>query len=365
MRIRSMITVALILLITPAAFAEKIADITRMDGARTNVITGMGLVIGLKGTGDGGAYLPAMRPLANMLKNYADPASIADLTNANNVAIVNVIAEIPENGVRNGDHIDVHVMSNGAATSLNNGTLYMAKMVGPNGKMYVRLDQKGNSVEIPYALANGKVEIDDSPNRGIIHGGAVMEADIFPQCIKNGRFTLIIKDPFASIPMASTIAKLINESNDSGDQIAIAVDAKNVLVQIPTTEQARPDGFISNILRLPVPQVASEARVRIDDKSGTIILTGDVEISPVVISHKGLTITTITPPPVASARNPLVTTKNDLALDTTNQGGARLKDLADAFDQLKVPAEDRIAIIKQLYDIGKLHAKMNIDGQDK
>jgi len=88
MRFPSVITAAIFLLLTPSAFAVKIADITRMDGARTNVLTGMGLVIGLKGTGDGGAYLPAMRPLANMLKNYADPSSIADLSNAANVAIV-------------------------------------------------------------------------------------------------------------------------------------------------------------------------------------------------------------------------------------------------------------------------------------
>jgi flagellar P-ring protein precursor FlgI len=114
-----------------------------------------------------------------------------------------------------------------------------------------------------------------------------------------------------------------------------------------------------------VPLLPTEARVRINDKTGTMIVTGDVEISPVVISHKGLTITTINPPPVASVRNPLVTTKQDIAIDTTNQGGARLKDLADAFDQLKVPAEDRIAIIKELYDIGKLHAKLTIDGQEK
>jgi len=90
-----------------------------------------------------------------------------------------------------------------------------------------------------------------------------------------------------------------------------------------------------------------------------------VEISPVVISHKGLTITTINPPPVASPRNPLISTHQQVAIDTTNQGGARLQDLANAFDQLKVPAEDRIDIIKELYETGKLHAKLIIDGQEK
>jgi len=368
MRFTKYMTAALILMLTPSVFAVKIADITRMDGARTNVLTGMGLVIGLKGTGDGGAYLPAMRPLAAMLKVYADPSTIADLSNASNVAIVNVFAIMPADGVRNGDHLDVRVMSNGAATSLKNGTLYMASLVGPKGEMYIRHDAKGNALKpIPYAIANGQLELDDptAPTSGLIRGGAVMEAEYMPKCINDGRFTLIIDEPSASWTMSSTIAKLINESNDSGDTIAVAVDPKNVVVQIPASERDRPDTFISNILRLPVPVVASEARVRINDKTGTIIVTGDVEISPVVISHKGLTITTVNPPPVASPRNPLISTKQEVTIDTTNQGGARLQDLANAFDQLKVPAEDRIDIIKELYETGKLHAKLIIDGQEK
>jgi flagellar P-ring protein precursor FlgI len=358
-----------LLLLTHSAMAVKVADITRMNGARTNVLTGMGLVIGLKGTGDGGAYLPAMKPLANMLKAYADPSAIADLSNASNVAIVNVIATIPANGVRNGDHLDVRVMSNGAATSLKNGTLYMASMVGPDGQPYTPRDARGNPGRpIPYALANGMIELDDptAPTSGLIRGGAVMEVDLLARFIDNtGKFTLILDDPAASWTMASTIAKLINESNDSGETIAVAVDPKNIVVQIPNSERDRPDGFISNVLRLPVPMLPTEARVRINDKTGTMIITGDVEISPVVISHKGLTITTITPPPVATARNPLVSTKQAIAVDTTGQGGAKLQDLANAFDQLKVPAEDRIVIIKELYETGKLHAKLIVDGQEK
>jgi flagellar P-ring protein precursor FlgI len=102
----------------------------------------------------------------------------------------------------------------------------------------------------------------------------------------------------------------------------------------------------------------TEARVQINERTGTMIVTGDVEISPVVISHKGLTITTILPPSIPSARNPQVLTNNAIPLDTTNQGGARLQDLAAAFDQLKVPADDRITIIKELYKTGKLHATL-------
>ena len=369
MRFKNMIFALLVLMLTQSAFAVKIADITRMDGARTNVIVGMGLVIGLKGTGDGGAYLPAMKQLAGLMTKFQDPSSIADLSNASNVAIVNVFATLPASGVRNGDHLDVRIASVGAAASLKNGTLYMVSMVGPTGKPYTPHDAQGNALApIPFATATGLVELEDptAPNVGIVKGGAVMEVNLPAKYIDNaGRFTLIIDDPSASWTMASSIAKLINESNESGETIAVAVDAKNVVVQIPAAERATPDSFISNVLQLPVRLQPSEARVRLNTKTGTIIATGDVEISPTVISHKGLTITTVNPAPVPSARNPQVLTKMTVPLDTTNSGGARLTDLATAFDQLKVPVDDRIDIIKELYKTGYLHAKLNIDGQDQ
>jgi flagellar P-ring protein precursor FlgI len=370
MRYNRLAIIVTVLLLTPSVFAEKIADITRMNGARTNVITGMGLVVGLKGTGDGGAYLPAMRPLANMMKNYEDPASLAELSNAANVAIVSVYATLPATGVRNGDTLDVTVVSIGAATSLKSGVLFMVAMNGPNGKPFKAFDSQGHAMLKPFAVAKGELEPDDNPNplKGVIRGGAVMEVDLSPKYIDDtGKFQLIIAQPSASWAMSSTIAKMINESSDT-DDVAVALDPKNVLVQIPASERSRPDQFIARILALPVPaqaQTQSEARVLIDDKTGTMIVTGDVEISPVVISHKGLTITTITPPPVPTVRNPLVATKASIPLDTTNQGGARLQDLANAFDQLKVPAEDRIVIIKDLYETGKLHAKLIINGQEK
>jgi flagellar P-ring protein precursor FlgI len=143
--------------------------------------------------------------------------------------------------------------------------------------------------------------------------------------------------------------------------LAIAVDPKNVVVTIPRSERDRPDSFISRVQRLPVPMLPTEARVTINDRTGTLIMTGDVEISPVVISHKGLTISTVAPPPVPTPRSPIVSEKNVIALDPGNQGGAKLQDLVNALDQLKVPAEDRISIVKELYKTGKLHAKLIVE----
>src|SRR5690349_25174321 len=94
-----LLTVAASLLMARPAFAVKVADITRLSGQRPNVLTGLGLVVGLKGTGDGGAYLPAIKPLAGMLSKFANPTAVKELAQAENVALVLLSARVPSNGV--------------------------------------------------------------------------------------------------------------------------------------------------------------------------------------------------------------------------------------------------------------------------
>lgn len=340
----------LVALMVTQAMAVKVADITRIGGQRSNVLTGLGLVYGLKGTGDGGDFLPAIRPLASMLAKFSDAATIQELSSVGNVALVSLTATVPSNGVRDGDQIDVYVTSLGAASSLRGGRLFVTPMQGP---------MPGSGI---FALSSGPIVLEDTstPTVGIVKSGCVMEADLPAKYVEDGKFTLILEHAAASWTTASTIAKIINDAGDGdvGEVLAIAVDPKNVVVTIPRSERERPDSFISRVQRLPVPMLPTEARVMINDRTGTIIMTGDVEISPVVISHKGLTISTVNPAPVPSPRNPILSSKDVIALDTTNQGGAKLQDLVNALDQLKVPTEDRIAIVKELHKTGKLHAKL-------
>jgi flagellar P-ring protein precursor FlgI len=350
---RLAVFIAILLTVAAPAAAVKIADITRIGGQRTNILTGLGLVYGLKGTGDGGDFQPAIKPLATMLGKFSNPATVRELKDVDNVALVSLTATVPGNGVRDGDHIDVYITSIGAASSLRGGRLFVTPLTGPI---------PGGGI---FALAEGPVVIEDpaTPTVGRIVGGAVMEADLPAKYIENGQFTLIIEDPSASWTIASTIAKIINDAEaTSGEMLAEAIDPKNVVVTIPAIERERPDSFISRVQRLPLPLLPTEARVTINDRTGTMIVSGDVEISPVVISHKGLTITTITPAPVGTPQRPVVNTRDVIAMDTTAEGGAKLQDLVNALDQLKVPSEDRIAIVKELHRIGKLHAKLIIEG---
>ncbi|HEY7116610.1 MAG TPA: flagellar basal body P-ring protein FlgI [Tepidisphaeraceae bacterium] len=340
------------LLLAPSALAVKIADITRISGQRSNVMTGLGLVYGLKGTGDGGDFMPAIKPLLGMLSKYADETTVRELANVQNVALVSITASVPPDGIRAGEPVDCYVTSLGAASSLKGGRLFVTPMTGP---------VPGGEI---FALSQGAVELEDvtTPTVGVVKGGCVMEKDWPAHYIHNGQITLLLEAPSASWTTASTIAKIINDSEGTqGETLAVAADPKTVVVTIPPIERDRPDSFISRVQRLPVPLLPTEARVQINQRKGSIIMTGDVEISPVVISFRGLTISTINPAPVPTPQRPIVGEKNAIALDTTGTGGAKLNDLLAIFDQLKVPAEDRISIIQELYKTGKLHAKLIVE----
>jgi flagellar P-ring protein precursor FlgI len=340
----------------PATGAVQVQDLSRLKGSESSKLVGMGLVVGLKGTGDGGKFQPAMRPLAAMMQRLVDPNVVAaELANVKNVAIVSITAKVPAGGVREGDPIDVQVASVGAASSLKDGRLFLTPLYGPI---------PGSPI---FAFAEGRVEIeqDQTPTVGTIKAGATLTQNVASRNLdKHGRITLVLDQPNATWPMANTIATMVNDvmAPDS-PPIAMAVDQKNIVIQVPGRERANPAPFIAQVMEIQLDPtlVRTESRVVINQRTGTIVMTGDVEISPVVISHAGLTITTITPqtPPTPDA--PRVEREDFVALDPDDRGGAKLADLLAAFNQLKVSADDRIAIVKEIHRTGKLHAKLVLE----
>ena len=337
-------------------WAAQVQDLVRLKGMETSKLVGMGLVAGLPGTGDGGKFMPAMRPLAAVIQQLIDPNVVTrELKDAKNVALVALSATLPAGGVREGDRVDVHISAVGPAKSLAGGRLFLIPMTGP---------LPGSPV---FAFAEGPVTIEGDENAtvGLVKGGAQLTRDVMSRYLDGaGRITLVINDVNASWPMASNLANLINGlMAPDGPDIATAVDQKNVVVEVPVEARSSPAGFISQILQSYVDptQIGSGARVVINERTGTIVISQNVQISPVIISHKGLTITALTPPLVPTPENPQPNELRFLTLDPQNRGGAQLADLMNAFNQLKVESQDRIAIIKEIHRSGKLHAQLVIE----
>ncbi len=356
--------VAIVALGATTAHATTIQELVRIKGHENNVLTGMGLVIGLNGTGDDARQaLLAARPYGELFRNYGNaPLSITELAEADAYAIVQVTMEVPAAGVREGDRLDVYVDTMFNATSLAGGRLVVSPL---------RLPLPDANELLPMAIATGQVIIQgDNPRGGIVRAGGQMLQDIRAHPITAaGTMGLVLKDQYASFPVATTIAAAINDefALDGLPQIAIVEDAKNIKVLVPAVERRYPANFIATLITIAIDPslIQTEARIVINEREGIIVVTGNVEISPVGITHKGLSISSITPGlqgqqlpgfPGGAAQT---TTRSWAGLDTTgrqSRNSTRLLDLLAAFDQIKVPVNDQIALIHELQKTGALHA---------
>jgi flagellar P-ring protein FlgI len=345
-----------------ACLAATVAEIARLQGHGETILQGPGLVIGLNGTGDSGKELAMARPLAEVLKSNGNPVLIDELKNVKTVALVMVTCVIPEGGARTHDKFDVRIAAINSATSLAGGTLYLAPLTGPFPKI---------SQDV-YAIAEGEVttESPTSPRTGRVRGGARIVQDILPDRL-GSTFTLILRPPFAGWASADAVASAISDevykrTSLSGlPRIASVIDERTIRIDIPEWERKAPAAFIADVLSTPVNVhlLKLPAQVIYNREAGAIILTGDVEISPVAITQRDLTITTTIPAPEPTPINPLVETRRWAALGAGDRSGdrAKLQDLLDAFNQLKIPVSEQIAILSMLEKTGKLHARLIID----
>jgi flagellar P-ring protein precursor FlgI len=243
-------------------------------------------------------------------------------------------------------------------------------------------------------LASGPLQLEDEENPTVarIAGGAILERDWIHNYIALGRelsayrsrssvrpldwiradepyVTFVVDQPHAEWAMSYTIAQAINEeasiselaSGDTDAQIAMAFDPRTIIVRVPASERLNPAPFIARLERLQLFMPFTEARVTIRRKSGLIAITGDAEISPTIISYKGLTINTTIPQPAEKDTTPKTVESNWVPMDPQNKGGARLTDLIEALRQLRVPEQDRITIVEQLHQTGRLHATLKVE----
>lgn len=328
----------------------RLENICSVQGQREQKLIGLGLVIGLKGSGDGGDYVPTIRALGAALKLLNNPLEQSMLKDASNVALVIVEATVPAMGIRKGQKIDCYVNSIGAAKSLRGGRLMMTPM------------QSGLvSDERVMAVASGPVYIEDPQiqTSGRIPQGTMIEADyeeFVSLFVEDNTFTLLLDSAHSSFHAASEVARVVNadisfEANQQ--QLAKATGPGVVRVTIPQQYRDGPVDFIAQVLDVGIDNPHTQARVILNAKSGTVVVTGEVEISPVVISHKSLSIAV---GDAAAAPDEPIVDRFVPLMEQSRQSPQHLKDLVEALNRLRVPTADVIEIIKDLHRSGKLHA---------
>jgi flagellar P-ring protein precursor FlgI len=343
--------------------AVSIQDLVRIDGQASSPLRGVGIVTGLPKTGDSGKELVLAQPLARVYENSGiSLPDLKSLGNAKSAALVTLSAEIPEEGGRKGDRFDVFVQVSHSASSLKGGTLVISPLLHPLPNV------KAEDLVIGYAQGIITLEDPDVPTMGRIRGGLQLTKDVKRKQPITDTFDLIIRPHFRSFRTTQMIASEINgltadleNNDDTANQIAAPIDDTVVRVTIPEHERVNPSNFIASVLtkRFSPSLMDLPAQVIVNDRKGTIIVTGDVEISAVTIGSDRLVITTTTPMPTPTAQDPLVTRSNwtEFGSTSTTAERARIQDLLEAFKQLNVPVREQIDILAQIHETGRLHAQ--------
>jgi flagellar P-ring protein precursor FlgI len=322
-------------------------NICRVKGQEENVLRGMGLVVGLAGTGEA-ADAATMRSLARAMEIMGSPipelplapgTGLKDLEKVKNVALVMVTARVPATGARRGDKLDCHVNAiNGK--SLAGGRLAFAALQGPN-----TLDRR------TYAVCEGAIHLEtpSQPLGGIISGGCQMEEDVFTPFVYEGKITLLLDEYHANFQTATEVVESIHALYSSeGDNFVQARNASEICIQLPERYQDDPVAFAAEILEATIYSPEPEARVVINQKSGSIVISGDVTIGDVIVSHKNVVI----------EAGEAATFS---ALDPDQTDDAKLQSLVTALNSIKVPHQDVVEIIKGIAHNGKLHGRLIIE----
>jgi len=349
----------------------RIRDICRIKGQEENTLHGLGLVVGLKGTGDTDG--PTLRALSKMLEAMGSPVSqnlkgqlmLEELKNAKNVAMVFVASTVPPEGARQGEQLNCTISAI-SAKSLEGGYLMSTPLVGPRP-----------NVPRIYATAQGKLAMNESgpPTVGVIHDGCRLEEDFSYQFDKDGHITLVIDRHHAGFPTAFEIQEVLNgqwgkskfsRMNNAAlldktaitladadpNLIARAIDPNNVRVRIPAEYHDHHVGFIAMILDTQVALQHHDARVVINERNGVIIVGDNVMLGRVAVTHKSVSIQTGDDP----AAGPLFVLDQNSDTSTT-----RLKALVDALNALKVDSQSIIDIIKSLERSGDLYGRLVVE----
>ncbi|MBC8285996.1 MAG: flagellar basal body P-ring protein FlgI [Nitrospinae bacterium] len=359
----------LVFFLASPANSARIKDLSGIQGVRSNQLIGFGLVIGLTKTGDSAVNVFfSIQAIASMLKKLGGtiPTSEIGQLQFKNVATVIVTADLPPFS-KQGDHIDVTVSSLGDAKSLQGGTLLMTPLKGPDNNT--------------YAVAQGPLSIGgfsvSGSARGVqknhltvgrISNGALIEKEI--KYDFNAKSEIILALKKTDFTTASRISKAINDNMK--DDLASIVNGGTVRVRVPELYLSNTSTFVTRIESLDVTPDA-EAKVIIDERTGTIVMGENVKISSVAVAHGSLFIN-IKEEPIASQPPPfapegaetVILPRTRLAVGEGKDkllvipSSISLGDVVKGLNSIGVTPRDLIAILQAIKASGALHARLEL-----
>lgn len=374
MKLLLIVLTALASALPTLAHADRVKDLVTVAAMRPNQLVGYGLVVGLEGTGDGtdvSFTVQSMRAMLNRLGVSLEGA-LSDFEqtpargriNIQNVAAVMVTAELPGLS-KPGQKIDINVSAIGKAKSLRGGNLLLTSLRGIDGQVYALAQGPLTATGVEASAAGSKVSI-GVPTSSRVPGGGIVERTIDTPFDKSDQVVLNLREP--DFTTATAIVKTVNDKYGAGT--ARAIDPVSVSVRAPEDISQRV-AFLSMIENLDVTPGEPPARVVVNARTGTVVISRNVKVSASAVSHGTISVrvaaTNEVSQPNMFAQGQTAAVQNaDISVNETKtpmflfQPGVDLKQIVDAVNQVGATPSALIAILEALKNSGGLRAELII-----
>lgn len=333
---KSLLLAAFLVLILASvleAEAARLKDIASIRGVRENQLIGYGLVVGLKGTGDGKSEFTS-KSLARMMDKLGVKLDNQQV-DSKNVAAVVITANLPAFG-KAGNNLDVTVSAVGDASSLEGGTLLMSPLRAANEQV--------------FAVAQGTVLLGgDGKNMfttvGRIPNGAIIEKDVSSDFASRKMFRLVLHNP----DFITAARSMLTINKELGGHYASAKDAGTIDIVTPFAYEGRGVELLATIEAIDI-NPDQKAKVVINEKTGTVVIGDRVRISKIAIAHGNLSIK------VANSNSKNATEEKVALID----GSVSVGEIVQALNKLGVSPKDLITLLQSIKAAGALHGELEI-----
>ena len=373
-RIFAIFATILVAHIATLAHADRVKDLAEVAGVRDNQLIGYGLVVGLNGTGDGKMSFTSQSMtsmlarfgvnLSDTLSNF-DGSTTRNTLELKNVAAVMITADLPA-FAKPGQRIDVTVSTIGAATSLRGGSLIMSRLLAVDGEVYA-LAQGALAVSGVSAAGAGTTATVNVPTVGRIPSGATVEKIVETPFSTSEYIVLNLKNSDFT-----TNRRLANSINDTfGPGTATALDAVSTRILAPAEINQRVS-FLSMIENLEVEPASPPARVVVNSRTGTVVISRNVKVDAAAVTHGGITVTVKTnnevsqPGDFAKVGETTKVANADVNIDEEANNmflftpGIELQDIVDAVNAVGATPSALVSILQALKRSGSLRADLII-----
>lgn len=347
---------------SPAA-AERVRDLGNFQSVRSNQLTGYGIVVGLDGTGDDNfAYVTeAMRGVSTRFGLQLPPGANPALKNA---AAVIITAELPA-FAKPGQRIDITVSTIGKAKSLRGGSLVLTPLYGADGEIYGMAQGNLAVGGLGVSGRDGSRLTVNVPTVGRIPEGASVE-----RAVETGfESAAVLRWNLAQADFM-TAARVRDAINARFPQMASVEDGMTLVLSMPQGNDVRAS-LMAEIEMIEITPAEAMARVVVNSRTGTVVISSAVRLAPAAISHGSMVVRIdespmiIQPEPFSQGQTALEQSSDITAEQAGGhvalfEPGASLAQVVDALNMLGATPSDLVAILEALKQAGSLKAEMVI-----